>query len=290
MPRDSTLKDERRSAHPGGRGAAGGRASAGPLLAGRLRVPGLLLFLGLGMVLGTDGLGWIDLSDYELARRIGIIALAADPVRGWAERRLPEIRPVLRPGLMLAFVGTLDHRRDHGVRGRLAARPLHPRGAAARRDPVGHGRRGDLRPPAHLDPATPARPDARGRGGLQRSGGDPAGDRLHRVDHSSPTTGCRHGRAVPAADVDRRGCRAGGGLRRGVGVPAGELRHGRPLPGGVDGRAARSPSERRTACTAPGSSRCTWPGWCSAAPRSRRATRSGSSTRASPGSPRSACS
>ena len=77
------------------------------LLAGRLRVPGLLLFLGLGMLLGSDGLGWIDLSDYELARRIGIIALAAILFEGGLNGGYAEIRPVLRPGLALAFVGTL---------------------------------------------------------------------------------------------------------------------------------------------------------------------------------------
>src|SRR4051812_10838852 len=53
--------------------AAGVGAS---LLASRVRLPGLLLFLGLGMLLGTDGLGWIDFADYELARTIGVVALA----------------------------------------------------------------------------------------------------------------------------------------------------------------------------------------------------------------------
>ena len=84
---------------------AAGLAAA--LLAGRLRVPGLLLFLGLGMLLGSDGLGWIDLSDYELARRIGIIALAAILFEGGLVAGFSEIRPVLRPGLSLALVGTL---------------------------------------------------------------------------------------------------------------------------------------------------------------------------------------
>ena len=134
------------------------------LLAGRLRVPGLLLFLGLGMLVGSDGLGWIDLSDYELARRIGIIALAAILFEGGLNAGFSEIRPVLRPGLTLAVVGTLITAAIDGVRGRLAPRPLHARGPAARRDPVGHGRRGDLRAAARLDAAPPPRPDARGRG------------------------------------------------------------------------------------------------------------------------------
>ena len=46
------------------------------LLAGRLRVPGLVLVLGLGMAIGSDGLGWIAFNDYRMARRIGIVALS----------------------------------------------------------------------------------------------------------------------------------------------------------------------------------------------------------------------
>ena len=88
-------------------GALLAAALGAALLAGRLRVPGLLLFLGLGMLLGSDGLGWIDLSDYELARRIGIIALAAILFEGGLVSGFSEIRPVLRPGLSLALVGTL---------------------------------------------------------------------------------------------------------------------------------------------------------------------------------------
>jgi cell volume regulation protein A len=88
-------------------GALLAAALAAALLAGRLRVPGLLLFLGLGMVLGSDGLGWIDLSSYEMARRIGIIALAAILFEGGLNAGFAEIRPVLRPGLMLALVGTI---------------------------------------------------------------------------------------------------------------------------------------------------------------------------------------
>src|SRR5919202_1600723 len=46
------------------------------LLAGRVRVPRLLLFLVLGMAIGTDGLGWLDFDDVRFARTIGIVALA----------------------------------------------------------------------------------------------------------------------------------------------------------------------------------------------------------------------
>ncbi|CAA9301554.1 MAG: hypothetical protein AVDCRST_MAG40-389, partial [uncultured Gemmatimonadaceae bacterium] len=46
------------------------------LIAGRVRVPGLVLFLATGMLVGSDGLGFITFDDYELARTIGVIALA----------------------------------------------------------------------------------------------------------------------------------------------------------------------------------------------------------------------
>jgi cell volume regulation protein A len=77
------------------------------LLARRMRLPGLVLFLTVGMLLGSDGLGWIEFSDYELARSIGIIALALILFEGGLSAGFDEIRPVLRPALSLATVGTL---------------------------------------------------------------------------------------------------------------------------------------------------------------------------------------
>src|SRR4051794_22549994 len=77
------------------------------LLAGRVRVPSLALFLGLGMAIGTDGLGLIDFDDYELARRIGVIALALILFEGGLTSGLAEVRPVLGPALGLATIGTL---------------------------------------------------------------------------------------------------------------------------------------------------------------------------------------
>ena len=77
------------------------------LLAGRLRVPGLVLVLGIGMALGTDGLGLINFDDYEVARTIGIIALALILFEGGLTAGWDEIRPVLGPAVSLALVGTL---------------------------------------------------------------------------------------------------------------------------------------------------------------------------------------
>jgi potassium/hydrogen antiporter len=79
---------------------------AASLLAARVRLPGLLLFLALGMAIGSDGTGWIDFDNYELARTIGIVALALILFEGGLAAGFEEIRPVLRPALSLAVVGT----------------------------------------------------------------------------------------------------------------------------------------------------------------------------------------
>src|SRR5215210_3130340 len=81
------------------------------LLAGRLRVPGLLLFLALGMVIGSEGTGWIDFGssqgDYETARTIGIVGLALILFEGGLSAGFQEIRPVLPAAISLATLGTL---------------------------------------------------------------------------------------------------------------------------------------------------------------------------------------
>lgn len=77
------------------------------LVAVRVRVPSLLLFLGVGMAIGSDAFGWIPFDDYELARTIGIVALALILFEGGLTAGWGEIRPVLAPAISLAFVGTL---------------------------------------------------------------------------------------------------------------------------------------------------------------------------------------
>jgi cell volume regulation protein A len=88
-----------------------GALLAGGLIASfvavRVRVPALVLFLGLGMAVGSDGTGWIDFSNYELARTVGIIALSLILFEGGLTTGFEEIRPVLRSSLSLAFLGTL---------------------------------------------------------------------------------------------------------------------------------------------------------------------------------------
>ena len=83
---------------------AGGIAAS--FVAAQVRLPGLLLFLALGMAIGSDGTGWIDFESYELTRTIGIVALTLILFEGGLTAGFEEIRPVLRPALSLAVVGT----------------------------------------------------------------------------------------------------------------------------------------------------------------------------------------
>ena len=80
---------------------------AASLAAPRLRIPGLVLFLGIGMAIGSDGLGWINLDNYDLARSIGIVALALILFEGGLAAGFAEVRPVLGPSISLATLGTL---------------------------------------------------------------------------------------------------------------------------------------------------------------------------------------
>jgi potassium/hydrogen antiporter len=75
-------------------------------VAGKLRVPGLLLFLGLGMAIGSDGTGWIEFNDYDLARTVGVVALALILFEGGLTSGVIEIRPVLGTSVSLALIAT----------------------------------------------------------------------------------------------------------------------------------------------------------------------------------------
>ncbi|MBS1886283.1 MAG: potassium/proton antiporter [Actinobacteria bacterium] len=80
---------------------------AGALLADRVRVPALLLFLALGMLAGSEGIGGIDFANTELARTLGTIALVLILFEGGLTSGWSEIRPVLGTAASLATVGTL---------------------------------------------------------------------------------------------------------------------------------------------------------------------------------------
>jgi cell volume regulation protein A len=77
------------------------------LVASRLRVPGLVLFLAVGMLVGSEGLGLVPFDNYATARTIGVAALALILFEGGLTTGVLEVRPVLRSAISLALVGTL---------------------------------------------------------------------------------------------------------------------------------------------------------------------------------------
>ncbi len=70
----------------------------------RLGLPGLLLYLALGLFLGEAGLG-IRFDDAALARDLGLVALVVILAEGGLTTRLSTIRPVLGLSVVLATLG-----------------------------------------------------------------------------------------------------------------------------------------------------------------------------------------
>lgn len=71
----------------------------------RLGVPALLLFLLVGGLAGSEGVGGIAFDDYELAQAIGIVALAFILFSGGFDTEWAEVRPVVLSAVSLATVG-----------------------------------------------------------------------------------------------------------------------------------------------------------------------------------------
>lgn len=75
-------------------------------VADRVRVPGLLLFVGLGMLVGSEGPGGVDFDNAELTRTLGTIGLVLILFEGGLSAGWREIRPVIGTAISLALIGT----------------------------------------------------------------------------------------------------------------------------------------------------------------------------------------
>jgi cell volume regulation protein A len=73
--------------------------------ASRTGVPALVAFLGLGMLLGSDGLGGIEFDDAELARKVGVVALAAILFEGGLATSWRRLREVAVAATLLSTIG-----------------------------------------------------------------------------------------------------------------------------------------------------------------------------------------
>ena len=72
----------------------------------RFGVPTLLLFLLIGVLFGSDGLG-IEFNSPKVAQAIGVVALNIILFSGGMDTRMNEIKPIAAQGLVLATVGVL---------------------------------------------------------------------------------------------------------------------------------------------------------------------------------------
>lgn len=70
-------------------------------------VPSLLLFLGLGMLAGSEGIGKIAFNNYKISFAIGSVCLALIIFDGAIRTSWKNVRPILSLGISLSFVGTV---------------------------------------------------------------------------------------------------------------------------------------------------------------------------------------
>ncbi|HSC93241.1 MAG TPA: potassium/proton antiporter [Gaiellaceae bacterium] len=80
-------------------------ALIGAFAASRSGVPLLIVFLGLGMVLGSEGPGGIPFDDPEVARAVGVVGLVAILFEGGLTTAWRGLQPVLLTASLLGTVG-----------------------------------------------------------------------------------------------------------------------------------------------------------------------------------------
>lgn len=70
-------------------------------------VPTLLLFLAIGMLAGTDGIGGINFDNPRFAQFIGVISLNFILFSGGLDTNWTSVKPILKEGLVLSTMGVL---------------------------------------------------------------------------------------------------------------------------------------------------------------------------------------
>ncbi len=76
-------------------------------LSEKIGIPLLLVFLGIGMLLGSEGIVGIEFDNVFLAQIIGMIALIFILYSGGLDTFWEEIKPVMINGILLATLGVL---------------------------------------------------------------------------------------------------------------------------------------------------------------------------------------
>jgi cell volume regulation protein A len=73
----------------------------------RFGVPTLVLFLGIGMLAGSDGIGGIHFDNPKVAQFIGIVSLNFILFSGGLDTSWKDVRPVMKEGFVLSTLGVL---------------------------------------------------------------------------------------------------------------------------------------------------------------------------------------
>ena len=76
-------------------------------LSNRFGIPSLVLFLAIGMLAGSDGLGGISFDNPSMVRALGITALVLILFSGGLDTEWAAVRPILWQGLSLSTIGVL---------------------------------------------------------------------------------------------------------------------------------------------------------------------------------------
>ncbi len=75
--------------------------------ASRFGIPSLLVFLGIGILAGTEGPGGLAFHDYGLVQTIGALALISILFSGGLDTDVQQIKPILKAGLGLSIFGVI---------------------------------------------------------------------------------------------------------------------------------------------------------------------------------------
>jgi cell volume regulation protein A len=78
-------------------------------------VPALLIFLGIGMLFGSDGLEIIYFDDFQAAQSLGIIALLYILFSGGLDTDWKKVKPIAGTGMILSTIGVLVSAASVGV-------------------------------------------------------------------------------------------------------------------------------------------------------------------------------
>ncbi len=76
-------------------------------LSEKIKVPALILFLGIGMLAGVDGPGGLNFSDANAANSVGTFALAFILFSGGFQTKWSDVKPIVTQGVVLSTLGVL---------------------------------------------------------------------------------------------------------------------------------------------------------------------------------------